>query len=346
MTAFTRHTLGGYLLEEHIGEGSRGTVYRATQMNLGREVAIKVFPWTADSAPAARFVREAQILARLNHPHLVQIYDAGQQNDLLYFVMEYVPGPTIRSLLTLDGRLPPHLAVEYIAQAAEAIDVAYQETHVLHRNLTANNLMLDWCGRLKVMDFSLASIPDLPPITAVSPLVGSLASASPERLQGHPLDHRSDIYALGVVLYEMLTGSCPFVGRTPQEVMQAILAGAPSSLRLLTSEISPELESILLNALARDRDARFARASMMARALRTLHLSPPATIALGAFQELGTAPPSRSEEHTSRGIPKHLTLPMRDPQTPVPGILTPLSESTREHDRTHISSAAERLKPA
>lgn len=347
MTEFTGHHVGAYLLEEEVGRGSRGMVYRGTQVALGREVAIKLVPrpWSSDPKTVARFVREAQILARLNHPNLVQIYDAGQQEDLLYFVMEYVPGPTIRSLLTLDGRLPQHLAVEYIAQAAEAIDVASQEAHVLHRNLTANNLMLDWWGRLKVMDFGLAHVPDLPPITVVSTLVGSLASASPEQLEGHPLDHRSDIYALGIVLYEMLTGSRPFVGRTPQEVIQAILAGSPSSPRLLTPEISPDLESILLTALARDRDARFARAGMMARALRALHFSLSATPP-GAFPKPGTATPPRSEERSSNGMPKHLTLPMRGPQTPVPGMLTHLSERAWEHNQTRIPPAAERLEQA
>src|SRR5437763_4648634 len=133
-------------------------VYRAKQIALSREVAIKILPHSLakDASYIARFIREAQIIAGLNHPNIVQIFDAGQQNGLLYFVMEYVQGPTIASLLHLDGAIPQHLAAEYAAQIAEALDSAYKERNVIHRDIKPENLMLDRWGKIKVMDFGLA----------------------------------------------------------------------------------------------------------------------------------------------------------------------------------------------
>src|SRR6266700_1599200 len=150
--------LGGYQLKEEIGRGSMGVVYRGKQIALNREVAIKVLPQAhaRDNSYIARFIREAQIIAGLNHPNIVQIYDAGQQNKLLYFVMEYVQGPTLSSLLHLDGSIPQHLAVEYGAQIADALDAAYRERNVIHRDVKPENLMLNRWGKIKVMDFGLA----------------------------------------------------------------------------------------------------------------------------------------------------------------------------------------------
>ncbi|MBV9711321.1 MAG: serine/threonine protein kinase, partial [Ktedonobacteraceae bacterium] len=158
MNELAGQSLGGYQLEEEIGHGSMGVVYRGKQIALGREVAIKVLPkaLARDASYVARFIREAQIIAGLNHPNIVQIYDAGQQNKLLYFVMEYVQGPTLSSLLHLDGTIPPHMAVEYAAQIADALDAAYRERNVIHRDIKPENLMLNRWGKIKVMDFGLA----------------------------------------------------------------------------------------------------------------------------------------------------------------------------------------------
>jgi serine/threonine protein kinase len=145
MNELAGQSLGGYLLEEELGRGSMGMVYRGKQVALGREVAVKILPQSLAQDPSyvARFIREAQIIAGLNHPNIVQIHDAGQQNGVLYFVMEYVQGPTIGSLLQLDGSMPQHLAAEYIAQIAEALDAAYKERNVIHRDIKPENLMLD-----------------------------------------------------------------------------------------------------------------------------------------------------------------------------------------------------------
>lgn len=283
MNELAGQSLGGYILEEELGHGSMGMVYRGKQVALGREVAVKILPQSLAKDPSyvARFIREAQIIAGLNHPNIVQIYDAGQQNGVLYFVMEYVQGPTISSLLHMDGSMPPHLAAEYIAQIADALDAAYEERHVIHRDIKPENLMLDRWGRIKVMDFGLARAPGLQQITAVRTLVGSVYYASPEQIWGKPLDNRSDIYALGVVLYEMVTGQRPFSGRTLQEVTQLITHGRFPPPGALNPALNPRLAQIILTAMAVHRDERFAQASLMAGELRALQLRAPSS---GAIQ--------------------------------------------------------------
>ncbi|MBA2391719.1 MAG: serine/threonine protein kinase, partial [Ktedonobacteraceae bacterium] len=229
MNELAGQSLGGYQLEEEIGHGSMGVVYRGKQIALGREVAIKVLPkmLARDASYVARFIREAQIIAGLNHPNIVQIYDAGQQSKLLYFVMEYIQGPTLSNLLHLDGTIPQHLAVEYAAQIADALDAAYRERNVIHRDVKPENLMLNRWGKVKVMDFGLARAIGHQKITVAKTLVGSIYYASPEQVWGEDLDNRSDIYALGVVLYEMVTGQRPFTGRSMPELTQAIIHGNP-----------------------------------------------------------------------------------------------------------------------
>jgi len=279
MNELAGQILGGYQLEEEIGRGSMGMVYRGKQIALGREVAIKVLPRSLakDSSYVARFIREAQIIAGLNHPNIVQIFDAGQQNGLLYFVMEYIQGPTIGSLLQIDGPMPQHLAAEYAAQIADALDSAYKERNVIHRDVKPENLMLDRWGKIKVMDFGLARATGHQRITVAKTLVGSIYYASPEQVWGQPLDNRSDIYALGVVLYEMVSGHRPFTGRTLPELTQAIVKGVLKPPSTYNAELSPELEQIILTAMARNRDERYENAGLMAQDMRALNLRAPSS---------------------------------------------------------------------
>ncbi len=323
MNELAGQSLGGYQLEEEIGRGSMGMVYRGKQIALGREVAIKVLPraLAKDASYVARFIREAQIIAGLNHPNIVQIYDAGQQGGYLYFVMEYVQGPTIGSLLQIDGIMPQHLAAEYAAQIADALDSAYKERNVIHRDIKPENLMLDRWGRIKVMDFGLARAPGHLQITLAKTLVGSIYYASPEQVWGQTLDNRSDIYALGVVLYEMVTGHRPFTGRTLPELTQAIVGGTLRPPGTLNPELSPELEQIILTAMARNRDERYEHATLMAQDLRALNLKPSTSTASRDSGSLSPAtqrgpregivirPPKRPQVHRPRYLDLEATQP-------------------------------------
>jgi serine/threonine protein kinase len=268
--------VGGYFLEEEVGRGSMGVIYRGTQIALGREVAIKVLPQKLAQDPSyvARFIREVQIIAGLNHPNIVHIYDAGQIHTLLYFVMEFVQGPTLASLLSIDGTILQHLAAEYAAQIADALDAAYRERNVIHRDIKPENLMLNRWGKIKVMDFGLARAPGLQTITEAKALVGSIYYSSPEQIWGLELDNRSDIYALGIVLYELVTGQRPFHGRSISELTNAITSGNLQPPSFYNPELSRQLELIILTALARDRDHRYSEACLMAQDLRKLKLEP------------------------------------------------------------------------
>lgn len=277
MNELAGQNLGGYLLEEEVGRGSMGVVYRGQQIALGREVAIKVLPQglAKDPSYVARFIREARIIAGLNHPNIVHIYDAGRIHKLLYFVMEFVQGPTLANLLYLDGIIPPHLAVEYSAQIADALDAAYSERHVIHRDIKPENLMLNRWGKVKVMDFGLARAPGHQAITVAKTLVGSIYYSSPEQIWGQTLDNRSDIYALGVVLYEMVSGHRPFNGRTMPEITQNITGGKLRPPSVYQPAIPASLEQVIMTALARDRNQRYPTAGIMARELRRLNLQAP-----------------------------------------------------------------------
>ncbi len=292
MNELAGQSLGGYVLEEEIGRGSMGMVYRGKQIALGREVAIKVLPQALarDASYVARFIREAQITAGLNHPNIVQIYDAGQQNKLLYFVMEYVQGPTLASLLHLDGIIPQHLAVEYAAQIADALDCAYSERNVIHRDIKPENLMLDRWGKIKVMDFGLARATGHQRITVARTLVGSIYYASPEQVWGQTLDNRSDIYALGVVLYEMVSGHRPFTGRSMPELTQNIISGQLQPPGIYNPELLPELEQIILTAIARDRNYRYVNARLLAEQLRALHLQAPTVFSATQLKNTTASP--------------------------------------------------------
>ena len=277
MNELAGYNLGGYELEEEIGRGSMGVVYLGKQIALSREVAVKILPQSLakDASYIARFIREAQIIAGLNHPNIVQIYDAGQQNRILYFVMEFVQGPTLASLLLMDGMIPQHLAAEYGAQIADALDAAYRERFVIHRDIKPENLMLNRWGKIKVMDFGLARATGHRTITIAKSLVGSIYYSSPEQIRGQILDNRSDIFALGIVLYEMVSGRRPFNGRTMTELSQAIISGKVQAPSTYNPELSPQLESIILKALSRDREQRYEEAALMAEELRLLNLKPP-----------------------------------------------------------------------
>jgi eukaryotic-like serine/threonine-protein kinase len=323
MNELAGQSLGGYQLEEEIGRGSMGMVYRGKQIALGREVAIKVLPraLAKDASYVARFIREAQIIAGLNHPNIVQIYDAGQQGGLLYFVMEYVQGPTIGSLLLIDGTMPQHLAAEYAAQIADALDSAYKERNVIHRDIKPENLMLDRWGKIKVMDFGLARAPGQLQITLAKTLVGSIYYASPEQVWGQALDNRSDIYALGAVLYEMVSGHRPFTGRTFPELTQAIVGGTLRPPSTFDPNLSPGLEQIILTAMARNRDERYEHASLMAQDLRTLNLMPSTGTAShdsdsssagkqrGSREGMVIRPPKRPQVHRPRYLDLEATQP-------------------------------------
>jgi serine/threonine protein kinase len=202
---------------EHLGQGGMGVVYKARQRHLNRLVAVKILPPSVggDPAFAERFTREAQALAQLNHPNIVQVYDFGRTDEFFYFVMEYVDGVNLRALIR-EGTLEPDQALRIVPQICDALQFAHDEG-IVHRDIKPENILIDKKGRVKIADFGLAKLlgraPEELSLTGTGQLMGTLGYMAPEQLQeAHAVDHRADIYSLGVVFYEMLTGKLP-IGR-------------------------------------------------------------------------------------------------------------------------------------
>ncbi|HEV2457072.1 MAG TPA: serine/threonine-protein kinase, partial [Ktedonobacterales bacterium] len=262
--------LGDYVLEAELGRGSMGAVFRARHGTQGGQFAVKVLldALASDMTFVTRFTREARIIAGLRHPNIIRVYEAGRQGQYLYFVMEYFPGVTVGSLLKERTRLPVAQVVEIAAQAADALDYAHAEGRVVHRDIKPENLLVDrWC-RVKMLDFGLARVEGLHSITRAGTVVGSLYYVAPEQLLGQPVDGRADIYALGVSMYEMMTGQRPFRGQTLTDMSRAILAGTPTLPSALEPSVTPEVERIILRALARDPTRRYGRARELCDDLR------------------------------------------------------------------------------
>jgi eukaryotic-like serine/threonine-protein kinase len=234
--------LGPYEIGGPLGAGGMGEVYRALDTRLGRTVAIKVLPEQLSNDPVRkqRFEREAKTISSLNHPHICVLYDVGHQDGIDYLVMECVEGETLAKRLE-KGPLPLEQVLKYGAQISEALDQAHR-SGVVHRDLKPGNIMLTATGA-KLLDFGLAK-PSAPlataitltaatqrsPMTEQGTIVGTFQYMSPEQIEGRELDGRSDIFSLGAVLYEMLTGKCAFPGKSQLSVASAILEKDPAPI--------------------------------------------------------------------------------------------------------------------
>lgn len=291
--------LGPYHLRERLGGGGSGVVYAAWDRRLEREVALKIVV-LAPGAPAdarARFRREAVLAARLNHPAIVPIYDvgeAGQPAPLVYLAMRRIPGRTLADLLDERGPLPEGEAIRLTIALAEALDYAHRQG-VLHRDLKPANVLLDEKGRPLLADFGIAKALEEAhgggptDLTLTGTTVGTPAYMSPEQAAGQPLDARSDLYSLGILLYEMLTGRPPFQGSPPQ-VMRAHLETQPVPPSHLRPGLSSILEQVVLKVLAKEPAARFDSGAALAEALRRADVADRPTRRVPALAE--PAPPA------------------------------------------------------
>jgi serine/threonine-protein kinase len=297
--------LGDYVLDAELGSGSMGAVYLARHLPQHTTVAIKVLldSLASDVSFITRFIREARIISTLDHPNIVRVYDAGRQGEHIYFVMEYFPGSTAGQMLRERKRLPLETVVEIAIQTADALAYAHREGRLVHRDIKPDNLLVNERLRVKVLDFGLARIEGTRSITVAGTVVGSLYYVAPEQLLGHTLDGRADVYALGVTMYEMLTGQRPYRGQTLTEMSDAILSGTATPPSRLVASIPPEMEAIIGRALARDLDRRYRDASELYRDLRAFQLQ---------LSHISTAP-----------------LPL--PSKPLPPLSQPLAHNPLRH---------------
>jgi serine/threonine-protein kinase len=251
--------LGGrYRMESPLGQGGMAQVFKGTDTVLGREVAIKILSlqYAKDQSFVDRFRREAQAAARLNHPNVVGVYDTGSDDGTHYIVMEFVEGRTLADFLSSGGSLLPERAVEL----ASSVCVALSEAHkagIVHRDIKPGNIMVTRGGEVKVMDFGIARAASAETVTATATVLGTASYLSPEQAQGKPVDARSDIYSLGIVLYEMLVGRVPFGGDSAVAVAYKHVQEPPEPPSRINPDISPSLEAVVMRALAKNPDNRY-----------------------------------------------------------------------------------------
>ena len=289
--------LGGrYRLRRELARGGMAAVWEAEDKVLTRRVAIKVLhPHLAgDDGFRTRFRREAVAAARLAHPHIVTTYDTGRDADVAYIVMELVDGTTLARLLKAQGPLPVAKAIDVAVQVADALACAH--THgVVHRDVKPANILLRDDGHVKVADFGIAKAGAGHDLTRTGVVMGTAKYLSPEQVSGHPADAGSDIYALGIVLYEMLCGAPPFVGDTELSTAVARLTAAPGSLRDRRQDVPRSLEAVVLRSLARDPAARYRTAEEMRASLLAVDsdnddVTPPAGLKLTTAASSRPAP--------------------------------------------------------
>jgi eukaryotic-like serine/threonine-protein kinase len=273
--------LGDYEVKSLLGAGSMGEVYRACDSRLGRDVAIKVLPFflSADSDRPRRFEQEARAAAALNHPNILAVFQMGTYDGAPYLVSELLEGETLRESIK-RGRLSVRKAIDYGVQIAHGLAAAH-EKGITHRDLKPENLFVTKDGRVKILDFGLAKLTQPQPSSEHSAptstegtepgvVLGTVGYMSPEQVRGQPADHRSDIFALGATLYEMLAGKRAFQKPTTAETMSAILNEDPAAISQVTEDISPALQRLVHRCLEKNPERRFQSAADLAFALEAL----------------------------------------------------------------------------
>lgn len=273
-----QHLSDRYELGEILGFGGMSEVHLARDLRLHRDVAVKVLRADLARDPSfyLRFRREAQNAAALNHPAIVAVYDTGEaatsSGPLPYIVMEYVDGVTLRDIVHNDGPMPPRRALEVISDACQALNFSHQHG-IVHRDVKPANIMISKSGAVKVMDFGIArALADSGnSVTRTAAVIGTAQYLSPEQARGESVDPRSDVYSLGCVLYEMITGVPPFVGDSPVAVAYQHVREDPVPPSQRHAGISPELDAVVLKALAKNPDNRYQTAAEMRADLVRVH---------------------------------------------------------------------------
>jgi len=288
-----------YVIEEMLGQGGMSAVYKGNDPNLKRVVAVKVIHSHLSSNPdfVQRFEEEAAAVAQLRHPGIIQVYDFNRDDDLYYMILEFVPGETIQDHLKRlndSGRkLSPTKAAEYMAGICDAVDYAHQRG-MIHRDIKPANLMLTITGQVILMDFGIAKIVGGTRHTATGAVVGTAMYMSPEQIKGEQPDRRTDIYSLGVTLFEMVSGRPPFEAESAMTLMMMHINDPVPDPKKLNPDVPDALVAVIQKALAKDPNNRYQTAAQMAAALRN-------SLSAGTSSPLATMMEDATIMNSSRG---------------------------------------------
>jgi serine/threonine-protein kinase len=289
-----------YELEELCGSGGMSSVYRAHDRLLERTVALKILHehFMRDDAYVERFRREARAVAQLAHPNIVTVIDRGEQDGRQFIVFEFVDGMNLKELVERDGPLAPREAIELALQVARGLAFAH-EHGLVHRDVKPQNVLLDGDGRAKVTDFGIAHALDREGLTITGTIMGTSNYISPEQARGEPVDEQSDIYSLGCVLYELLTGEVPFDGDNFVAVAMRHVNDPVPSVAEVRPDVPPHLDWTVRHAMAKDRDERFASMAEFAAELEACHVELDGADGATAIVP-PRRPPRRARRPTSR----------------------------------------------
>src|SRR5919197_188594 len=317
------HTLfdGRYRILRKLGSGGMADVYLAEDQELGRQVAIKILNdrHAADDSFIERFRREAKNAAGLSHPNIVSIYDRGEAEGTYYIAMEFLDGRSLKELIVGRGPAPIKTAIDYARQILAAVGFAHRHG-IVHRDIKPQNVLVGGEGRLKVTDFGIARS-GASQMTEVGSIIGTAQYLSPEQARGSPVDQTSDLYSVGVVLYELLTGQVPFTGDTPLEIAMKHLSEVPRPPSELRHEVPHDLDLVVLRALAKDPAERYQSADEMdrdlARVAEGLPIDPEtetaATAVLAGSGVLAAAAPTSVLQRPAETTPTRAVPPGRTP---------------------------------
>jgi serine/threonine-protein kinase len=303
-----------YRLDSKLGEGGMATVYCGTDTLLRRRVAIKVLrrDYASDQEFVRRFYQEAESAAKLSHPNIVNTYDVGREGDTYYIIMELVDGPSLAEIIAADGRLPEPVALDYAAQVCNGLAYAHRQG-LLHRDIKPANILITKDDVVKLSDFGIARAVSQQTMTMTRPgmVMGSVYYLSPEQAQGLELTEASDLYSVGIVLYQMLTGKLPFTGESPVTVALKHISDPAPPLDP-SAGVSPALASIVSKLLQKQPENRFGAASEVASALREARERP----SFAAYSLVDDAPGMRAGAFAGQPPPRKSRLPDRHVDEP------------------------------
>ncbi|MGC9397390.1 MAG: protein kinase domain-containing protein [Anaerolineae bacterium] len=336
MNPYIGKTLGSYQLTEQIGQGGMATVFKAYQPSMDRYVAVKILPshFTQDATFVARFTQEARVLARLEHPHILPVYDYGEQEGVTYLVMRYIEAGTLHDLIAERGTLNLREIVRLMGQVGRALGYAHDQG-VIHRDIKPSNVLIDPQGNAFLTDFGIAKIvAGTAKFTGTGAVIGTPAYMAPEQGLGKPLDERCDIYALGVMLYEMVTGQVPFDAETPLAVMMKHVYDPLPLPRFFRPDIPEVIERVILKALAKSPEDRFQTALEMVETLERAVEGLPTEVILppipgGPTAVIPTPPPSPPAEAPAVPTP----APTPAPPSPPPSIREAVTEAVPAREK-------------